>query len=308
MLTVREIQGNIGLRISPEAAMEVQKYGSVFIQFPKFTYLRLATYDGCPLMLPRFVDDKLILIEICRQISQINKLCRNRRVDEMLFPIDIGYYSYDTASDARNIERSIATINLHPYTMRFPYDSKGYAVNAFKLNPSLGHFPALEDFWEDCENDFEVRKRDWMWLTVRQVVDFQVDIDVIGIDDDEGPLVDPFYYEKIEPLELPPIDWSIPELKSLRERTSFVLKRTRDWVNKVRAEGMAATFRGRERKTDQGESSQMALKENAGKKIQQLDTNVPNQSQSLNHLTGFTIKKTRTKTRSESTRTDQEED
>ena len=103
--------------------MKVQKYGSVFIQFPKFTYIRLAAYDGCPLMLPRFFDDKLVLIEMCRQISQINKLCTNGRIDEIPFPIGIRYYSCDIASNARNIERSIATINLHPYMMRFPYHS-----------------------------------------------------------------------------------------------------------------------------------------------------------------------------------------
>ena len=138
--------------------MKVQKYGSVFIQFLKFTYIWLATYDGSPLMLPRFVDDKLVLVEMCRQISQINKLCRNRKVDERPFPIGIGYYNCDTASDARNIERSIATINLHPYTMHFPYDSKDYAVNELKLASGLGHFLALENFWEDCECFFEVRK------------------------------------------------------------------------------------------------------------------------------------------------------
>ena len=66
MLTVREIQGNTGLRFSLEAAMKVQKYGSVLIQFPKFTSIILASYDVCPLMLSRFVDDKLVLIEMCR--------------------------------------------------------------------------------------------------------------------------------------------------------------------------------------------------------------------------------------------------
>ncbi len=172
-------------------------YGSVFIQFPKFTYIRLvAAYDGYPLMLPKFVDDKLFLIEMCRHIIQINKLSKNRRIDKIPFPISIGHYSYDTTSDARNIERSITTINLHPYIMCFPYDSKGYVVNELKLTPSFDHFLSLEDFWEDCENDFEVKKRDWMQLTRRQVIDFKVYIDVTSINDDEASLFDPFYYEK----------------------------------------------------------------------------------------------------------------
>ena len=67
-----------------------------------------------------------------------------------------------------------------------------------------------------------------MRLTVQQVIDFKLDIDVTGVDDDEVSLVNPYFYEKIELLDLSPIDWSIPELKSLKERSAYVLKRTRD--------------------------------------------------------------------------------
>ena len=74
----------------------------------------------------------------------------------------------------------------------------------------------------------KVRKRDWMQLTVRQVIQFKTDIDVTSINNDEVSLVDPFYYEKIELLDLPPIDWSVQELKILKERTAYVLKRRRD--------------------------------------------------------------------------------
>ena len=98
------------------------------------------------------------------------------------------------------------------------------------------------DIWEDCENDFEVRKRDWMWLTIRQVIDFKLDIDVTSVDDDEVSLVYPLYYEKIELLDLPPIDWSVLELKILKERTAYVLKKIRDWVSKIRSEKVTGEF------------------------------------------------------------------
>ena len=86
-------------------------------------------------------------------------------------------------------------------------------------------------------------------------MDFKLDIDVIGVDDDEVSLIDPYYYEKIELLDLPPIDWSIRELKSLKERTTYVLRRMREWVNKVRIEKVTAEFQSRERRGDKGESS-----------------------------------------------------
>ena len=70
---------------------------------------------------------------------------------------------------------------------------------------------------------------------VRKVIYFKLEIDVTGVNDDVVSLVNPFYYEKIKLLDLPPIDWSVQELKSLKERTVYVLKRTRDWVSKIRA-------------------------------------------------------------------------
>ena len=94
-----------------------------------------------------------------------------------------------------------------------------------------------------------------MRCTIRQVIDFKLDIDVIGVDDDEVSLVDPFYYEKIELLDLPPIDWSVQELKRLKERTAYVLKRTRDWVSKIVAEKVTGEFQSKNSRDNQGESS-----------------------------------------------------
>ena len=81
-----------------------------------------------------------------------------------------------------------------------------------------------------------------MWLTVRKVIDFKLDINVTGVDDDEVSLVDPFYYGNIELLDLPPFVWSLQKLKILKERTTYVLKRTRKWVNKMRVEEVTDEF------------------------------------------------------------------
>ena len=48
-----------------------------------------------------------------------------------------------------------------------------------------------------------------MWFTVRKRIELKVDIDVTGVNYDEFSLVNPFYYEKIKLLDLPPIDWSV---------------------------------------------------------------------------------------------------
>ncbi|KAH9296589.1 hypothetical protein KI387_040177, partial [Taxus chinensis] len=51
-------------RVSDEAWAEVSKWGCVFLQFKKFTYLRVVMYSGDPFYLPRYPGDKLILMEL----------------------------------------------------------------------------------------------------------------------------------------------------------------------------------------------------------------------------------------------------
>ena len=97
------------------------------------------------------------------------------------------------------------------------------------------HFPIMEDYWENCENDFEVRRRDWMRFTVQKIIDYKMGWDVTGIKEDELYLIDHFFFEKIQLLELPYINWSLLELKDLKERTFFVIRRTKSWLkNKVK--------------------------------------------------------------------------
>lgn len=76
----------------------------------------------------------------------------------------------------------------------------------------------------NCENDFEVRKRDWMRFIVQQIIDYNMGWDVIGIIEDSSNLVDPFFFERIQLLELPYINWSLLELKDLKERTFFLIQ------------------------------------------------------------------------------------
>lgn len=57
---------------------------------------------------------------------------------------------------------------------------------------------------------------------------FGLRLDVASIEDDESTMIDSFYFQKLQVLPLPPIDWSILELKKLDERTTCVMRSTRD--------------------------------------------------------------------------------
>jgi hypothetical protein len=60
-------------RLSSEAQVLIQQYGSFFIQFPRFTYLRIGGFDDEPLRLPRYALDCFILAELCRQLFSVIK-------------------------------------------------------------------------------------------------------------------------------------------------------------------------------------------------------------------------------------------
>lgn len=49
--------------------------------------------------------------------------------------------------------------------MRFPYDNKDYVKNNLNLSTGYHHCPDIEEFWEDCNDGYEVKRRDWIRLS-----------------------------------------------------------------------------------------------------------------------------------------------
>ena len=64
---VFELQGHENGRHSEEAMQAIQVYGYFYIQFPKFTYIKMGGYLGEPLKLPRYCLDPIVLSKMCRQ-------------------------------------------------------------------------------------------------------------------------------------------------------------------------------------------------------------------------------------------------
>ncbi|KAH9321266.1 hypothetical protein KI387_015905, partial [Taxus chinensis] len=50
-------------RFSDEAMSLIAKYGAYFIQFRRFSYIRMTCYESTPLKLPMFCNDKMALIK-----------------------------------------------------------------------------------------------------------------------------------------------------------------------------------------------------------------------------------------------------
>ena len=60
------------------------------------------------------------------------------------------------------------------------FDYLGFVKSNFKNVDSFIHVPHLEDYWANCPDEFEVRKRLWSRLTVRKINMFNIDLNTQG--------------------------------------------------------------------------------------------------------------------------------
>lgn len=103
--------------------------------------------------------------------------------------------------------------------------------NNLKLGPSFFHLPTLEDYWANCFDEFEVRRRNWMRFSLRQIVTYGLDWDVQGIEDDESDLF-PIFIKLIVNWRITTMDWSSKETETFEAIIVDVLERTQEWVTK----------------------------------------------------------------------------
>lgn len=130
-----------------DKAMElVSIYWSYFIQFLRFTYIRVGGFEGEPFKLPRYAFDSYILIEVCRQLAHIDKKLGTKSKSGVAFPIELGYYSCKFVYDALNLELEFKKLNLQPYIAWHKFYSRGCVVEHLNVDVNFFHEPQLEDY------------------------------------------------------------------------------------------------------------------------------------------------------------------
>lgn len=77
-------------RMSLEAQNLVQNYGSFYIQFPRFSYIKIWGFEEEPLRLLRYVLDYFFLAEVCRNFFSMIQDNLPEGKWESLFPIKLG--------------------------------------------------------------------------------------------------------------------------------------------------------------------------------------------------------------------------
>ena len=165
---VFELQGRENDRMSEEAKQVVQIYGCYYIQFPRFTYIKVGGFPGEPLKLPRYCSDSVVLSEMCRQfVSVVESFQISKRSSSIFFPIEIGHYRCPSLKEAILSAKSLTHLCFKPFISRLDFDYTSFVRNNVKNAISLFHSPQLEDFWANFHNEFEVRKILWSQLTIK---------------------------------------------------------------------------------------------------------------------------------------------
>lgn len=74
MHITRMLQGGLHQRLSQESKYLVSRFGYWYIQYPRFTYLRIQGFSGPPYKLPMYPTNRVVLLEAIRQLESQERL------------------------------------------------------------------------------------------------------------------------------------------------------------------------------------------------------------------------------------------
>lgn len=84
------MQEGLQQRLSKQAIALVRRYWTWFIQFPRFSYLRVSEFEGPPYRLLKYLIDKMVLLEVTWQTYAIGKILRDKKFIGVSFRMMIG--------------------------------------------------------------------------------------------------------------------------------------------------------------------------------------------------------------------------
>lgn len=75
--------------------------------FPTFTYIWVGCFIGEPFMLPKYPSDKIIVMELCRQLVYVHERQSSSHKTSLKSSQSIGRYLVMTTQKAKNMEKEM---------------------------------------------------------------------------------------------------------------------------------------------------------------------------------------------------------
>lgn len=104
--------GDTGYRIIPEAMAIIREWACWFIQNPHSTYIRVSGFIGNPMLLPKYCNDRIILLEYVRQLLGLESLLSSKFKIGIDFLVYIGYFLCSKIQVAKLAEPELQDLNL----------------------------------------------------------------------------------------------------------------------------------------------------------------------------------------------------
>lgn len=90
------------------------------------------------------------------------------------FLMSLSHFSCKNNESTKFSDKFLTELGFHSLPIRGHFDSKGYVRQKFYGATQYVSVPKLEDFWEDCVDEKEVFKRNFIRLTLSQMIAFNV--------------------------------------------------------------------------------------------------------------------------------------
>lgn len=164
-------------------------------------------------MLLRCPSNKIVLMELARQMVVINEAQSSSHKTSLKFSLTTDRYSINSIFKSKEMEEEMRRVTMKLFKARKDFDYKG-----MRNNLAYVHVHWIQDVWVDCRTKNDVRKLDYCYLTVNQIREF--DLANISNDlEDDGNVPDLAYVDnKVSSTPLPLIKWSQKESTSIRDR------------------------------------------------------------------------------------------
>lgn len=137
-----------------------------------FFYLRIGAFHGFLKIFPRYHKDRVVLIELCRQVLEVNTLClKLKKIVRIPFLIVVGPYYCASRSNSHNLVKAFDNIvKLIDYEVIRPqYGPINFVKDHLKLGYSHRHVPDTEDYWVGCYDEYQTREMYWSRLTLDDI-------------------------------------------------------------------------------------------------------------------------------------------
>lgn len=122
----KEIKGNqMVKRIFDSAIEAIRGHAYYLLEDPTHTYIRVYGYEVRPYLLPRYADNRLILMEFCRQLLFLYENVWKKKNATTNLPISIGEYTFSTWQEAKEMGVELSYYHFSEEQTTSHYDLEG---------------------------------------------------------------------------------------------------------------------------------------------------------------------------------------